>query len=171
MNPKLEIRSTEKYGKGIFTKKDIRKGEMLFVMGGYIVTTEDENKYGDIVMNYDMDLSRDFSFSPLCEDDLDLMPQHYVNHSCNPNAGFKGQVFMIAMRKIKRGEEIVYDYSMVTLYQKLNKEHFVIKKCLCGSRKCRGIIKEDDWKISNLQKRYDGYFQWFIQEKINNIKK
>lgn len=35
MNPKLEIRDTGKYGKGVFVRKGlVRKDEMLFVMGG-----------------------------------------------------------------------------------------------------------------------------------------
>jgi hypothetical protein len=36
MNPKLAVRDTEKYGKGVFTKGGLKKDETLFVMGGYI---------------------------------------------------------------------------------------------------------------------------------------
>ncbi|MBF0555917.1 MAG: SET domain-containing protein-lysine N-methyltransferase [Nitrospirae bacterium] len=29
----------------------------------------------------------------------------FINHSCNPNAGFKGQIFLVAMRKIRGGKK------------------------------------------------------------------
>jgi hypothetical protein len=40
-------------------------------------------------------------------------------------------------------------------------------ECKCGSKQCRKIITEDDWKIKELQKKYNGHFQWFLQKKIN----
>jgi hypothetical protein len=42
---------------------------------------------------------------------------------------------------------------------------------MCGSPNCRGLITEEDWKIPELQKKYDGYFSWYLQEKIDGIKK
>ena len=170
MSPKLEIRSSSIHGKGVFAKKDIKKDEILFVISGYVITVEDDNKTNDkFVIDYEIDLSEDFSIGPLKPSDMELMPQHYINHSCNPNAGINGQVFIVAMRNISRGEEIVYDYAMVTSRNERSNLHFKMK-CFCGSKNCRKIIKEDDWKIPELQERYDGYFQWAIQEKINKLK-
>src|SRR5450631_4469314 len=105
MNPKLEVRMTDRCGKGVFTNKTITKNEMLFVMGGYILTIEDENNLQGIVADKPIEISEQFSIGPRKLADLDRMPQHYVNHGCNPNAGFKGQIFMMAMRKIVGGEE------------------------------------------------------------------
>ncbi len=82
-------------------------------MGGYILTIEDDNKLKGILADKPIEISDIFFIGPRKQTDIDLMPQHYINHSCNPNAGFKGQIFMVAMRKIKRGEEITYDYAMV----------------------------------------------------------
>lgn len=42
--------------------------------------------------------------------------------------------------------------------------------CRCGAKNCRGFITEDDWRRPDLQARYDGYFQWFLQEKINAVR-
>lgn len=103
MNPKLEVRMTDRYGKGVFAKEAIKKGEMLFVMGGYILTIEDENNLKGVVADKPIEISEQFSIGPRKPSDLDRMPQHYVNHSCNPNAGFKGQIFMMAMRDIAGG--------------------------------------------------------------------
>lgn len=67
------------------------------------------------------------------------------------------------MRDIKAGEEITFDYVMCVTENK----PFWKMKCLCGSKNCRGIIKDSDWKIKELQKKYKGYFQPYIEEKID----
>ncbi len=166
MNPDLEVRETEKYGKGVFAKKDIEKGEMLFVMGGYILTIDDENNLKGAVADKPIEISDEFSIGPLKDSDLELMPQHYVNHSCDPNAGFNGQIFMVSIKKITAGEEVCYDYAMVMNSNEDSSTYFTFK-CECGTSLCRNEIAEDDWKIKELQERYDGYFQWFLQCKIN----
>ena len=43
MNPKLEVRDTAKYGKGIFARENIKKDEILAIFGGYIMTLKEEN--------------------------------------------------------------------------------------------------------------------------------
>lgn len=122
MNPKLEIKEAKKYGraltarksglskvyheigsysKSVFVREDIKKGEMLIVMGGYILTIEDDNNLKGIVADKPIEISDIFFIGPRKPSDIDRMPQCYVNHSCNPNAGFKGQIFMVAMRKIR----------------------------------------------------------------------
>jgi hypothetical protein len=39
--------------------------------------------------------------------------------------------------------------------------------CDCGARRCRKRITESDWKLAELQRKYDGYFSEYIQEKID----
>ena len=66
----------------------------------------------------------------------------WINHSCNPNCEAdedEGRVFIKALRNIKAGEELNYDYGLI-----LDGRHTAkIKKefaCRCGSRKCRGTL-------------------------------
>lgn len=57
----------------------------------------------------------------------------YANHSCNPNADsytYGGRVFIRALRRIKPGEEITYDYG--TDYLK-----YVIGRSRCQCKRCR----------------------------------
>ena len=35
-----------------------------------------------------------------------------------------------------------------------------------GSDPCRGVIIGRDWQRPDIQRRYDGYFSWFIQRRI-----
>jgi hypothetical protein len=170
MNPKLEIRDTGKYGKGVFVRKgSVRKDEMLFVMGGSILTIEDENCLEGILADKLYEIAENFSIGPRNVAELKRMPQFFVNHSCNPNSGFKGQIFMVAMRTIKPGEEVTHDYAMA-MHSNPKSASFFTMECRCGSPNCRKVITEDDWKIPELQHRYNGYFQWYLQEKINTGK-
>ena len=168
MNDNIEIKETPKYGKGVFSNKNIKKGEKIIVMGGYIFDIKSENNLNSFNCDKPIEISEEFSFSPTIKSDIDLMPQHYINHSCNPNVGFKGQVFIVAKRDIKKGEEITYDYSMVMCSNPKSNSYFTFK-CLCGSKNCRGTVTEDDWKIPELQKKYAGYFQWYLEEKIKKL--
>lgn len=157
MNPGLEIKETEKKAKGVFAKKDVHKGDILCIFGGHIVTLEEEKVDSGIQIHENLVLTS-----------LDHKePTDYVNHSCNPNAGIKGQNFLVSIREIKKGEEICFDYAMC-LFSKTKNPDYVFD-CMCGHKNCRKSITSNDWKIRILQKRYRGYFQFFLQEKINNI--
>lgn len=170
MNPKLEVRETGHYGKGVFATGEIAADEMLFVMGGYVLTIEDENNLRGVVADKPIEISEHFSIGPRRPADLVRMPQHYVNHSCEPNAGFKGQIFLQAMRWIEPGEEITYDYAMV-MHSSPESSSFFTMECRCGRPGCRGVVSENDWNIPELQQRYGGWFQWFLQEKIDTAKR
>ena len=166
INPKLDVRTALKCGKGVFAATNIKKDEVLSVFGGYIVKAIDvldSTFYDD---DYSLQISEDFLIGPMGK--RDLTDADFFNHSCDPNAGFNGQIFLVAMRNIKEDEEITFDYAMVL--QKMPGVKFYKLKCLCGSQKCRGFVTENDWKTKDLQKRYDGYFQFFIQKKINKNK-
>lgn len=167
MNPKLKVRRSSKYGKGVFAINNIKKNEILIVMGGYILTIEDDNKMRGYIADKAIEISDYFFIGPRNISDLKLMPQHYVNHSCNPNVGFKGHIFMVAMKNIKCGHEIFYDYAMVMQPDTRSNSYFKMK-CECGSRNCRKHITEDDWELPYLQLKYNGFFNYFLQEKINN---
>ena len=65
-------------------------------------------------------------------------PGLFLNHSCEPNAGLRDSVRLIALRRIKVGEEIRLDYST-----ELMERHWTMV-CRCGSRQCRGLIVDFD---------------------------
>ena len=57
-------------------------------------------------------------------------PERFVNHSCESNTTVKNRSD-IAIKNIKKGEEITSNYSSHGI------ESF---KCKCGSKGCKGII-------------------------------
>lgn len=169
VNPKLRVGKT-KYGKGVFAKENIKKGETVAIFGGYIIhitNAEQFNNMPIVVQEFSHDIADGFLLSSI--KNSELTTADYFNHSCSPNAGFKGQIVLVAVRNIKKGKEITFDYAMCTINNQKMKWYWEVE-CLCGSKKCRKIITGDDWKIKELQKRYNGYFQPYIQEKIDKIK-
>lgn len=159
ISPKLELRSSTVNGFGLFTKDKIHKDERIAVFGGTIGTKEDV-----------FALSYDECVHNVVQIDTDLWlintPEilDYLNHSCNPNVGFYGQIMLVAMRDIQADEEITCDYAMV-VSEFVGMKNF---ECLCGATDCRKIMSEDDWKKKDLQEKYKGYFSAYLEKIIKN---
>lgn len=157
VSPKIEIREGALDGIGSFANSDIKKGEIVFIKGGHIVTRE-ELFTSEIINSY-LPLGDDYfvgATSPEEEPSIKL----YVNHSCNPNCGIRGEITFVSMRDIKRGEELTFDYAMV------DDENYSFE-CACGTDNCRKIVTGKDWKILELQKRYKNHFARYLLDKIN----
>jgi SET domain-containing protein len=140
-------------GLGTFAAQDIRKGSILAVFGGDIRTHEQLDQCpADSKMNC-IQISKD----------LYLVPSHvgagdHINHSCEPNAGIRGQIVLVALRDIRSGEEICYDYAMT------DSSDYDEFECLCGTHGCRGRITGNDWRLPELQARYRGYFSTYLED-------
>ena len=143
----------------------IAAGELVFVIGGHILTIADEDVLPEVVADMPFELSENFSIGPRHGGEVPDMPHLYMNHSCEPNAGFASQVCMVAMRDIEAGEECCWDYAM-SMQPNENSATYFRMKCLCGASHCRGEITEDDWKRPELQSRYGGYFQPYLSKRI-----
>jgi len=162
LNPHLERRCSDKDGCGIFARTDIRKGERLAVFGGKVMLIDEMYQIPDTMQRFTMQIEERFVLGP-----ADTVPEDtdFFNHSCDPNSGFSGQVFLVAMRDIDAGEEITFDYGM-TVSESAGSDMVFRMACSCGSPLCRKTITEDDWKLPELQVRYKGFFSQYIQEKI-----
>jgi len=167
INKKCTLNQDKSKGLGIYAKSTINKNELVSIIGGYILNANEESKLSMDVKDYSLQISNEFVIGP--QKSIDIEYSCFFNHSCEPNIGVKGQIFLMAMKKIKKGEELTFDYAMTIAKMKGAKKYKM--DCLCGSKNCRKIITEDDWKNPVLQKKYKGYFQWYIQEKIDKLKK
>jgi hypothetical protein len=67
-------------------------------------------------------------------------PVNFLNHSCEPNAGYDGANGISALRRITAGEEIRMDYGTFSF----SFDHEF--KCTCGAWNCRGRVTRDDWR-------------------------
>lgn len=166
LNPKINPKKSEKEGSGEFAIDDIKKDEILAIFGGQIMSRSQRDNLPDEVKYLALGVNDDMFIGPKSINETD--DADWFNHSCEPNAGLKGQIFLVAMRNIKKDEEITFDYVM-SCSQKEKKR--ILFNCNCGSKNCRHEITNFDWKNPKLQQKYKGYFSYFVQRNIDNLKK
>lgn len=63
--------------------------QALSLMGGNILTIDDENRLRGQLADTPIEISEHSSISPRTIAEVHKTPQHFVNHSCQSNAGFK----------------------------------------------------------------------------------
>ena len=148
-NPKVRIRNTRKYGKGVFATKAIRKGEVIAAFDGPIYDYDYEPWTEDMY-------NHAIQFGPRIWRDSDGLAR-YINHSCDPNCGIKDLFKVVAMRAIKPGEQISWDYEMTE-----KNPHWKMK-CKCGTDICRGTIGNYKNMPRHIRKKYAGYISdWLV---------
>lgn len=156
---KVELRESIINGIGAFAISKIKKGEVVFVKNGYILKNEDKCSHS--IIDCYWPINDKYVLGARTDAECDEV-KLFINHSCNPNCGLQGINVGVAIRDIMKDEEITFDYSM------LDNEEYSFE-CSCGSSNCRGIITGYDWKIPAIQKKYNGYFVDYLQEKIDGI--
>jgi SET domain-containing protein len=159
---KIEVRSNTLSGRGVVAIEDIEQDEIVAIKSGHIVRREELGRISSQVGDLALQIDDDFYLTPTSADEVDDMSV-FINHSCDPNVGFLGQVTYVAMREIRAGEELCHDYSM-----ERSDDYFL--ECHCGSPLCRHQVTGDDWKLAELQSRYGQYFSIYILKKINAMR-
>jgi SET domain-containing protein len=161
LNPKLEVRSSPTHEKGVFAREAIAAGERVAIWGGDVMFIDEIKDLPESLQDYPMQIEERFVLgSRRIIEDTD-----FFNHSCDPNTGFKGQIFLVAMRRILAAEEVTFDYAMV-VSESVGSDIVFEMNCRCGAPTCRRVITEHDWKRVDLRKKYQGYFSHYLQEKI-----
>lgn len=154
-----ERRSPDK-GFGLYANRPIKAGELLCMWGGDIVSREQLDVCDPNHQMHSVQVAEGLYMVPYGEAEL----ADYVNHSCEPNAGIKGQVAVVAMRDIDTGDEVTFDYAMTDAsdYDEFD--------CACGTASCRGKVTGRDWMRADLQDRYKGWFSVYLQSRIDALK-
>jgi uncharacterized protein len=145
-------------GRGLIAQAPIAKDEIVAIKGGHIVDTATLRSLPARLRNSEVQIADGFHLVAL--DDAEYEPvMLFLNHSCEPNAGFAGNVVIVAMRDIGAGEELTTDYALFD-----DSEDQMA--CRCGKRSCRGTIDGQDWRRPELQRSYEGYFSDYLERKI-----
>ena len=148
--------------KGLCAKKDITPGTRIIQYIGKLITkkqTENNNKFDndkDIYLfnlNNKFDLDGDFKFNTA----------RLINHSCDPNCEVTGtglKLWIAAIKDIKKGEELSYDYGFS--YDKDYKQF----PCKCGKNNCVGYIVRSGsrWRINKKFKKQKNLINNLFQE-------
>jgi SET domain-containing protein len=131
----LVVRPSRIHAAGVFTNTPVRKGTRLIEYSGPRITPEEADRlYTDAPRTYLYGL----------DDGKTVIDGHgiaaYLNHSCDPNCEvdeIKNRAYIFALRDIKAGEELLWDYN---LYDDDDPA-----PCHCGSPKCRGTMYSREW--------------------------
>lgn len=113
-------------GLGLFAMEDIQKGTCIIEYIGRIISKEEEYKSKS---KYLFELNSKTTIDGAARSNT----ARYVNHSCKPSAEaeiWNKRIFFLALRKIKEGEEITFDYG-----KEYVDEHIKPHGCRCG--KCK----------------------------------
>eukprot|EP00106_Octopus_bimaculoides_P022470 XP_014789912.1 PREDICTED: uncharacterized protein LOC106883428 isoform X2 [Octopus bimaculoides] len=128
------------HGRGLFCKRNIDAGEMVIEYAGEVIRAELTDKREKF---YE---SKGIGCYMFRIDDVEVVDAtmhgnaaRFINHSCDPNCyskviqvDGKKHIVIFAMRPIKRGEELTYDYKFPIEDIKI--------ACTCGSRRCRKYL-------------------------------
>ena len=148
-------------GRGLFAAEAHRAGDIVAVKGGHIVTTTQLHQLRDPLPNSEIQIADGLHLVALSPKEYESV-MLYINHSCEPNVGFAGNVVLIAMHDVTPGEELTTDYALFDNYDGQ-------MTCHCNTASCRRVIDGRDWRRRDLQRRYHGFFSWYLQRKITEI--
>lgn len=130
------------HGRGLFCKRNIDAGEMVIEYSGIVirsVLTDKREKFYD---------SKGIGCYMFRVDDLEVVDAtmhgsaaRFINHSCEPNcysrviqAEGRKRIVIFALRPIRRGEELTYDYKFPI------EEPAAKLPCNCGAKRCRRFL-------------------------------
>jgi uncharacterized protein len=136
-------RSSVIHGKGVFATGPIRKGTRIIEYRGARSTMEVacERPLSDPA-NPHHTFIFELSDGTVIDAGLKGNAARWINHSCDPNCETvegDGRLFIHAIRPIRAGEELTYDYRLSwegPLTVRTLKAH----SCGCGTAKCRGSM-------------------------------
>lgn len=150
MTRRIVARRSPIHGNGVFAVAPIKKGEEIIEYKGTLMThVEADSMYGD-----GGETGHTFLFTLndyyLIDANRKGNTARWINHSCDPNCQAlieesengdprKDRVLIEAIRNIKPGEELTYDYG-ITLDVPHTARLKKLWKCLCGSKNCTGTL-------------------------------
>jgi hypothetical protein len=157
---RIQVRRSGVHGKGVFALQDLAEGETLIEYVGEVISWDEAQ---DRHPHDPKDPNHTFYFHVNEDRVIDALfggnSSRWINHSCNPNCEAdedNDRIFIKAIRNIKAGEELNYDYGLIIdepYTKKLKAEY----PCWCGAKNCRGTLlspkeRKDTPKIPKQKK-------------------
>jgi hypothetical protein len=140
---RIQTRRSGVHGKGVFALTDFAKGETIIEYVGEIITWKEALRRHP---HDPTDPNHTFYFHIDETHVIDALyggnSSRWINHSCKPSCEpdeVDGRIFIKAIRDIKAGEELSYDYGLV-IDAPMTKELKLEYPCWCGTKKCRGTL-------------------------------
>jgi SET domain-containing protein len=140
---RIQVRRSGVHGKGVFAIAPIARGDTIIEYKGEIISWDEALRRHP---HDPTDPNHTFYFQLDSGEAIDAAhggnAARWINHACNPNCEADetmGRVFIKALRALKPGEELFYDYGLsidAPYTRKVKKEY----ECRCGAKNCRGTM-------------------------------
>ncbi len=137
------VRRSAIHGRGVFAAGAIPKGARIIEYRGERISYD---RACELYPDFEDEPTHTFLFE--IEDDLVIdaaqrgNAARWINHSCAPNCEAvqeNGRIYIEAIRAIRPGEELGYDYNIT-----LEERHTAAERrrwaCLCRAKTCRGTL-------------------------------
>ena len=142
---RIEVRRSGIHGRGVFARERIRKGARIIEYTGRRVPWKEAQELPPF------DPKNPYHTVYFSVDDGDVIDAavggneaRLINHSCEPNCETyeeEGRIFVHALRGLRPGEELFYDYKMIPAKRRTRKVEKEFA-CFCGTKRCRGTMLE-----------------------------
>lgn len=154
---KIYIRDSTIEGKGIIAAENIKKGEVIQYIKGKERVLQIKSKADSLSYPNWIGVGKNRWIEV-------EYPIQYLNHSCKPNAGIKGRVTIVALKNIRKDEEITIDYSTTecdVLWE---------MACACGAGGCRRTIRSIQFLPYKQFKSYLPYIPTYFRDVYLGLK-
>ena len=119
-------------GQGLFAAQDITKGTQIIAYIGEKITRKESAHRLETGNAYIFHLNYRYAL----DGETLANTARYINHSCDPNCEVEktnDTLWIVALRDIKEGEELSYNYGYTL-------KHYKDNPCNCGVKNCCGYI-------------------------------
>ena len=155
---RIQTRRSGVHGKGVFALQDLAEGESLIEYVGEVINWPEALRRhphdpGDPNHTFYFHIDEDH----VIDAKVGGNSSRWINHSCKPNCEADedgGRVFIKALRNIKAGDELFYDYGLI-IDAKYTKKLLAQYPCWCGAKSCRGTLLAPKDKTSKPGKVKD----------------
>jgi uncharacterized protein len=143
--PLFEVRHSPIHGYGVFAARRIRKGTTVIeYLGERVSHAQADARYEDKDPNDNHTFLFTVDSKTVIDAGVNGNEARYINHGCSPNCEsttLKKRIFIEAIRTIRPGEELSYDYQ-IQRDRDDAPDVDEIYACRCGAKNCRGSMLE-----------------------------
>jgi len=141
--PLYLVRRSKIHGNGVYAARDIPKGTRIVeYLGERISHAQADSRYEEKGQDDGHTFLFVVSSKVVIDAGVDGNDARFINHSCDPNCETViegGRVFIEAVRDIRKGEELGYEYGL-TWESTDDPDELANYACRCGAAKCRGSM-------------------------------
>lgn len=157
---RTQVRESGIHGKGVFAMRDFAEGETIMEYTGEVISWQEaQDRHPHDPSNPNHTFYFHIDDTRVIDGLRNGNSAKWINHSCDGNCEadeVRGRIYIKALRNIRSGEELHYDYGLVTderYTAKLRAEY----PCWCGAKNCRGTLlspkeRKDKPKIPKQKK-------------------